>query len=81
MSSQALTGRSQSSGPKTKGSVHVEDYSEFLICQEGDAAAVRQCVSVCEQRNAAFVRMALEEEREEGVSREVEVLIVTVCRD
>lgn len=41
-----------------------EDYSEFLICQLGLTEAVRQ-LSVCEQRNAALVRMTLERREEE----------------
>lgn len=44
----------------------VEDYSEFLICQLCDE--LRCAVSVCEQRNAAFVRTALGERKTE-VSR------------
>lgn len=48
----------------TRWHAKVEDYSEFLICQKGDAA---QGLSVCEQRNAALVRTTLGEKEELGV--------------
>lgn len=36
---------------------------------------LRDAVSVCEQRNAAFVRTALEEEEEKKMSRQVNFLM------
>ena len=49
-----------------------EDYSEFLICQLGLTEAVR-LLSVCEQRNAALVRMTLGGEEEREVASSVEI--------
>jgi hypothetical protein len=43
---------------RTKVAAVGEDYSEFLICSEDDAS--RGSVSVCEQRNAALERQAVD---------------------
>jgi hypothetical protein len=59
---QALTGSGQSS--QSEMTCKGEDYSEFLICQIGvDRGG--EASSVCEQRNAALVRMTLERREEE----------------
>ena len=62
-SRQALTGSRASTRERGTGR-RSEDYSEFLICERRQRET--SSASVCEQRNAALERQAVEGKSDEG---------------